>query len=142
MLAFFKITVWNLLAAFGLLSIPSGRAAILAYMMPAWAIPLSIWLLHERITGRKLAGLVLGMAGLVILLGDGVMVLGRAPLGSLLVLGASLSWALGTVLQKRFPMTMPAGSYTAWIMLLGGVPIFIGALLFDDFSALGGIGFW
>jgi drug/metabolite transporter (DMT)-like permease len=142
MLAFFNITCWNLLVAFGLLSIPSGRAAILAYMMPAWAIPLSIWLLHERITGRKLAGLVLGMAGLVILLGDGVMVLGRAPLGSLLVLGASLSWALGTVLQKRFPMTMPAGSYTAWIMLLGGVPIFIGALLFDDFSALGGIGFW
>jgi drug/metabolite transporter (DMT)-like permease len=142
MLAFFNITCWNLLVAFGLLSIPSGRAAILAYMMPAWAIPLSMWLLHERITGRKLAGLVLGMAGLVILLGDGVMALGSAPLGSLLVLGASFSWALGTVLQKRFPMTMPAGPYTAWIMLLGGVPIFIGALLLDDFRSLGGIGLW
>jgi drug/metabolite transporter (DMT)-like permease len=142
MLAFFNITCWNLLVAFGLLSIPSGRAAILAYMMPAWAIPLSVWLLHERITGRKLAGLVLGMTGLVILLRDGIMALGSAPLGSLLVLGASVSWALGTVLQKRFPMTMPAGPYTAWIMLLGGVPIFIGALLLDDFRALGGIGFW
>src|SRR3981081_134669 len=73
MLAFFNITCWNLLVAFGITMIPSGRAAILAYTMPAWAIPLSIWLLHERITGRKLAGLVLGMAGLAVLLGDGVM---------------------------------------------------------------------
>jgi drug/metabolite transporter (DMT)-like permease len=39
-------------------------------------------------------------------------------------------------------MTMPAGPYTAWIMLLGGVPIFIGALLLDDFRSLGAIGFW
>jgi drug/metabolite transporter (DMT)-like permease len=62
--------------------------------------------------------------------------------GSLLVLGAALSWALGTVLQKRFPMSMPAGPYTAWIMLLGGVPIFIGALFLDDFRALGTIGLW
>jgi len=42
----------------------------------------------------------------------------------------------GVILQKRYPMSMPAGPYTAWIMLLGGVPIFIGALLFDDFGTL------
>jgi drug/metabolite transporter (DMT)-like permease len=142
MLAFVNITSWNLLVAFGLLSIPSGRAAILAYTMPVWSIPLSIWLLRERITGRKLAGLLLGMAGLGLLLGDAALTLGRAPVGSLLVLGAAMSWALGTVLQKRFPMNMPAGPYTAWIMLLGGVPIFIGALFLDDLGALGAIGFW
>src|SRR3982751_496479 len=50
MLAFFNITCWNLLVAFGLSMIPSGRAAILAYMMPAWAIPLSICFLRERVT--------------------------------------------------------------------------------------------
>jgi drug/metabolite transporter (DMT)-like permease len=142
MLAFFNITCWNLLVAFGITMIPSGRAAILAYMMPAWAIPLSIWIVGERFTGAKLAGLALGMAGLALLLGDALATLGSAPLGSLLVLGASLSWALGTVLQKRFPMSMAAGPYTAWIMLLGGVPIFIGALLLDDFRGLGEIGLW
>ena len=142
LLAFVNITCWNLLVAFGLLSIPSGRAAILAYTMPAWSIPLSVWLLKERITGRKLAGLALGMAGLGLLLGDAAMSLGRAPLGSLLVLGAALSWALGTVLQKRFPMQMPAGPYTAWIMLLGGVPIFAGALILGDFRSIGAISLW
>jgi drug/metabolite transporter (DMT)-like permease len=142
MLAFVNITCWNLLIAFGLLSIPSGRAAILAYTMPVWSIPMSMWLLRERMTGRKVVGLALGMSGLGLLLGDATLTLGRAPVGSLLVLGASLSWALGTVLQKRFPMNMPAGSYTAWIMLLGGVPIFVGALFLDDFRTLGTIGLW
>jgi len=31
---------------------------------------------------------------------------------------------------------MPVGVYTAWIMLLGGIPIFAGALILDDFGAL------
>jgi drug/metabolite transporter (DMT)-like permease len=137
-----NITCWNLLVAFGLLTVPSGRAAILAYTMPAWSIPLSIWLLRERITARKLTGLVLGMAGLALLLGDAAATLGQAPLGSFLVLGAAVSWALGTVLQKRFPMSMPAAPYTAWIMLLGGVPIIVGALFLDDFRTLGTIGLW
>ncbi|HLS85183.1 MAG TPA: DMT family transporter [Burkholderiales bacterium] len=142
LLAFFNITCWNLLVAFGLLFIPSSRAAILAYLMPAWAIPLSIVVLGERFTGRRLAGLALGMVGLVLLLGEGVRSLGSAPVGSLLVVGASLSWALGTVLQKRFPMRMAPGPYTAWIMLLGGVPVFAGALIFDDLGTLGRAGLW
>jgi drug/metabolite transporter (DMT)-like permease len=125
-----------MLIAFGVGMIPSGRAAILAYTMPVWAVPLSVWLLGERITRAKLAGLALGLGGLALLLAESFTGLGRAPLGSLLVLGAALSWALGTVLQKRLPVRLPVGLYTAWIMLLGGVPIFIGALVFDDWSAL------
>jgi len=142
MLAFFNITCWNLLVAFGMTMIPSGRAAILAYTMPALAIPLSVWILGERPTARKLTGLALGMAGLGLLLGEAFLGLGRAPLGSLLILGAAASWALGVVLQKRFPVAMPVGAYSAWIMLLGGAPIFAGALLLDDPRALAAVGLW
>jgi drug/metabolite transporter (DMT)-like permease len=137
LLAFFNITFWNVLVAFGMTMIPSGRAAILAYTMPVWAVPLSMWVLGERLTSRKLLGLTLGMAGLALLVGDVF-----ASPGTLLVLGAAISWAIGTVLQKRYPMAMPNGAYTAWIMLLGGVPIFAGALLFDDLGALRGVGLW
>ncbi|HJS76822.1 MAG TPA: DMT family transporter [Burkholderiales bacterium] len=140
MLALLNITSWNMLIAFGVGMIPSGRAAILAYTMPVWAVPLSVWLLGERITRAKLAGLALGLGGLALLLAESFAGLGRAPLGSLLVLGAALSWALGTVLQKRFPVRLPVGLYTAWIMLLGGVPIFAGALIFDDWGALRNVG--
>jgi drug/metabolite transporter (DMT)-like permease len=136
MLALVNITCWNMLVAFGVALIPSGRAAILAYTMPIWAMPLSMWLLGERISARRLSGLALGIAALMLLLGEDIVGLRAAPLGSLMVLGAALSWALGTVLQKRYPVNLPVGPYTAWIMLLGGVPIFVGSLLFEDWLAL------
>jgi drug/metabolite transporter (DMT)-like permease len=136
LLAFLNITCWNMLVAFGVALIPSGRASILAYTMPIWAIPLSVWLLGERITRDRLAGLALGMLALVLLLGENLVGLGAAPLGSLMVLGAALTWALGTVLQKRFPVRMPLGAYTAWMLLLGGVPVFIGTLLLEDVRML------
>ena len=142
LLAFLNITCWNMLIAFGLALIPSGRAAILAYTMPVWAIPLSVWLLGERMTGRRVAGLILGLAALSLLLGQSLSHVGEAPLGSLLVLGGSLTWALGTVAQKRWPVRMPVGAYTAWIMLLGGLPVFLGAAVLEDASQLAAVSFW
>src|SRR5471030_1047744 len=52
-LAFFNVTCWNMMIAFGLAMIPSGRSAILAFTMPVWSVPLSAWLLAEKITPRK-----------------------------------------------------------------------------------------
>jgi drug/metabolite transporter (DMT)-like permease len=130
-LAFFNVTCWNMMVAFGLTMIPSGRASILAFTMPVWSVPLSAWLLAEKITPRKIAALVLGMAGMALLIGEDLNVVGRAPIGALLTLGAALSWAIGTVLQKRWPLGLPMGSFTAWTMLLGGVPVFLGTFLFE-----------
>jgi drug/metabolite transporter (DMT)-like permease len=141
-LAFLNITCWNMLIAFGVPLIPSGRAAILAYTMPLWSVPLSVWLLGERLRARKLVGLALGMGGLALLLGESLSGLGAAPLGAVLIVGAAMSWALGAVLQKRYPVALPSGPYTAWIMLLGGMPIFAGALLFEDPRALREVSLW
>lgn len=131
LLALVNITSWNILIAYGVSMIPSGRAAIIAYTMPVWAVPLSVWLLGERVTARKLFGLALGMGGLALLLLEEMANLKSAPVGALLVLGAACSWAIGTVLQKKFPLSVPAAVYTAWIMLVGGVPIFSVTLVTD-----------
>jgi drug/metabolite transporter (DMT)-like permease len=140
LLGFFNITCWNLLVAYGLTMIASGRAAILAYTMPVLAVPLSVWLLGERMSGRKIAGLALGLGGLALLLGEAAAGLGGAPLGSLLAVGGAFTWALGVVLQKRYPVAMPTGPYTAWIMLLGGVPIIVGSFFFEDWRSLADVG--
>ncbi len=129
LLALVNITSWNILIAYGVALIPSGRAAIIAYTMPVWAVPLSVWLLGERLNARKLLGLTLGLGGLALLLD--VANLRTAPVGTLLVLGAACTWAIGTVLQKKYPLSVPAAVYTAWIMLIGGVPIFVVALAAD-----------
>ncbi len=142
LIAFFSITCWNLLVVFGLRLIPSGRAAILAYTMPAWAIPLSVCFLGERMTVRKLLGLGLGMAGMALLLVQEFTSLTGVPLSALMVLGAACTWAIGTLLQKKYPVQAPVAALTAWMMLIGGVPIYLGALLFDDFGALGEVSLW
>ena len=140
LIAFFNITCWNILVVFGLSLLPSGRAAILAYTMPAWAIPLSVLLLGERLTARKLLGLALGMAGMALLVWDEFQSIQGAPRGALLVLGAAVAWAIGTNLQKKYPVHAPVAALTAWMMLIGGVPIYIGALLLEDFSKLADVG--
>jgi drug/metabolite transporter (DMT)-like permease len=135
-IAFFNITCWNVLVVFGLALLPSGRAAILAYTMPAWAIPLSVLLLGERLTARKLLGLALGMGGMLLLVWDEFHRLQGAPRGALLVLGAAFTWAVGTILQKKYPVRAPLAGFTAWLMLIGGIPIYLCALLFEDFRRL------
>ena len=140
LLAFFNITCWNLLVVYGLSMMPSGRAAILAYTMPAWSIPLSVVLLGERLTARKLLGLALGVTGMLLLVWDEFHRIQGAPLGALLVLGAAFTWAIGTILQKKYPVRAPLAGYTAWLMLIGGVPIYLGALLFEDVGKLAGVG--
>jgi drug/metabolite transporter (DMT)-like permease len=140
LIALFSITAWNILVVFGLRHIPSGRAAILAYTMPAWAIPLSVLILGEKVTPRKMLGLALGMGAMGLLLWDEFSRLQGAPLGALMVLGAAFTWAIGTLLQKKYPVRAPLPAYTAWIMLVGGVPIYLGAMVFEDVTKLSEIG--
>ncbi len=128
----FNVTLWNLCIAYGLTYLPVGRSVILAYTMPLWVVLLSRLVLHERLTRRRLAGLALGMAAMGLLLGSELATLRAAPIGAALVLAAALSWAVGTVLVKRFPTDLPTTSFTAWQLLIGGAPIAIGALLLED----------
>ena len=127
----FNITVWNLCVAYGIGYMPSGRAAILAYTMPLWSVPLSAWLLDERITARRIVGVVLGMLAMLLLLSSELRSVQAAPKGTLLILGGALSWAVGTVLMKRYPVDLPVTALTAWQLLLGGIPIYAGALALD-----------
>ena len=140
LVSLFNITGWHLFSAYALLYTGSGRAAIIGYTMPLWAAPLSIWAFHTRPSARQVAALLLGLAALTLLLLKDFGALGAAPTGALLMLGASLCWAIGTVLVKKFswdPLTVTA--LTGWQQLIGGVPIVIGWWLLEpvpDLTAL------
>jgi len=127
----FNVTAWNILTAYGLTLLPAGRSAILAYTMPLWVALLSIPLLRERLTPQRLLGLLLGMSGMLLLLSDEWASLRATPVGALLMVGAAVSWALGSVLIKRFPTALPTISFTAWQLLLGGLPILVGTAVFE-----------
>ncbi|HEX6956733.1 MAG TPA: DMT family transporter [Ferrovibrio sp.] len=142
-ISLFNITGWNVCVLYGLSMLPAGRTTILAFTMPLWVVPMSAVVLHERLTGWKLAGLAVGLAGLALLVGGEWQAMTAAPLGVALVLCAALSWAIGTVLTKKYPMPMAAVPFVGWQMLLGGIPIFIMAPLFEsDRWALYSTGAW
>jgi drug/metabolite transporter (DMT)-like permease len=140
LVALFNITSWHLFSAYALLYTGSGRAAIIGYTMPLWASPLSVLVLNERVGARRLMALGLGMAALALLLGQDIGLVGASPLGGLLMLGAAVSWAIGTVLIKRFVWhPMPVMALTGWQMLIGGVPIVIGWWLLEPVPDLGAL---
>ena len=126
-----NVTLWNVLTGYGLTMLPAGRSAIIAYTMPLWVVVLSTVVLREPLTRRRLLGVALGMSAMALLVGSELSTLQAAPMGLLLIVAGAFAWALGTVLLKRFPTDLPTTSFTGWQLLLGGLPIMIGALILD-----------
>lgn len=134
--AVFNITGWHLFSAFALAVMEASRAVIIAYTMPLWSWIVAWLLLGERPTLRRLAGLIVGLLGLAVLIWPQWETIKVAPLGAALILASAWCWALGTVFIKRGPWHMPLSLITGWMFLLGGLPIFVGALIFDSPAAL------
>lgn len=133
LLALLNISAWSVLIVFGVQQMPAGRSAIIAYTLPIWSVLFSLWLLHEPLSGRKIAGLVLGVAGMAVLLGEEALNVRRAPIGTLMILGAAVAWGLGTVLLRRWAPPLPHVALTGWMMLLGWVPLAVAAPLLDPY---------
>jgi drug/metabolite transporter (DMT)-like permease len=139
LVAFANTTMWHVCSAFALAHLPAGRAAILAYTMPLWASLLAIPMLGERLRWTTLAGLLVGLAGMALLIAPDWARIVAAPVGTLAILVAAFGWALGTVGFKMVRWTMPTAVVTGWQFLLGGVPVALGALWHDagfDYGAV------
>ncbi|HSR95527.1 MAG TPA: DMT family transporter [Kofleriaceae bacterium] len=130
-LAAFNIVGWNVLVIYGIALLPSGRAALLGYTFPLWSTLLSIWLLAEPLTLQRGVSVALGMGGVAVLLGGDFARMAGAMTGVALTLGAAISWALGVVLLKRIVLPLQTVALTAWMMLAGGVPILIAAIVLE-----------
>jgi drug/metabolite transporter (DMT)-like permease len=126
-LSLWNITLWGAFSAYGVLLLPSGRAALLAFTMPVWSVLLSVCWLREKLNRRRILGLALGTLGIAALMTGELSLAGALP-GSLLMLGAAISWAIGIVSIKRFPVAMPSHVLVGWIMTLGSIPNILAAL--------------
>lgn len=135
----FTMLGWMLLTGYGLTLIEAGRASIIAFTMPVWAAILSALVLGERLTRRKLLALAVGIAGLAVLVGPDLVVFQKAPLGALFMLGAAVSWAIGTVATKAFDWMISTATLIAWQLIAAAVPIGLGTLLFEAPTDWGGL---
>lgn len=117
--------------AFGM---PPGLASLVLQIQAAFTVVLGLVVLGEAPHARQLAGVGLGLLGLVVVgLGRG----GAVPLGALaLCIAAAACWAGGNVAVRRLPASNGL-SLTVWSGLVVPVPLFALALLIEGPAAVG-----
>jgi drug/metabolite transporter (DMT)-like permease len=134
-LALFNNVVPFILFGWGQTRIASGLASILNATTPIWGVVVAhIFTRDERLTARKLAGVLLGFAGVAVMIGPALLTtLGGDTLAQLACVTAALCYALSGVWARRFkamgvsPVTVTTGQLSAGALVM--LPI---ALLIDQ----------
>jgi drug/metabolite transporter (DMT)-like permease len=117
-------------AAWAEQKIPAGTAALLLASVPVWMIITSRVVDNERISILTASGLVLGLAGVVILVNPFAA---GAPdlLASAVALGGALFWGCGSVYAKRAP-------HPAQPLLASGMEMICAGVTLGVIGAAGG----
>ncbi len=114
------------LFGWGQTHIASGLASILNATTPIWGVVVAHFLTHdERMSPRKIAGVLLGFAGVATMIGPSLLShLGSSALAQLACVTASLSYALAAVWARRFrrlgisPLSVTTGQLTSGALIM------------------------
>lgn len=120
---FFNIAAPYLLITWGETQIDSSTASILNAAVPLFIVPLAAFWIgpgHERITSRRVLGVLIGFAGVLTIFGPAALFYGKSIIGDLAVLLAAAMYAIGGLLLRR---------YHAKGMLVGPISTQLTALL-------------
>ena len=134
--AFFVMGALNNAIPFGLIAwaqveIESGLAAILNATTPLFTVLLAHVLTRdERLSPAKAAGVLCGLAGVVLVIGPGALAgLGAASLAQVAVLGAAMSYGLAGIFGRRLAGLPPAvaacGMLTASTVLIAPAALYL-----------------
>jgi drug/metabolite transporter (DMT)-like permease len=128
----------NLTLSYAELTVSSGLSALIIAITPLWFLVLNSLLLGDHhISARGKAGLALGIVGLLVLVWPDLQAgsMGRRELiASVSLILGSFSWALGSVLSKKWQSGMDVFGATAWQVTAAGAGNFIFAVLNGDFA--------
>lgn len=111
--------------------VDTGTAAIIIASMPLWLALLDRVLYGRRLTGLVLAGLVVGFAGVAILVSPGGS--GSPVGGELALVVSSAVWALGSLWARGHTGSSPLLT-AAMQMLAGGLLLGIAGTVFGEWS--------
>ncbi|MGB0629847.1 MAG: DMT family transporter [Alphaproteobacteria bacterium] len=129
----FMMAIYTLLMHVALLYVEAGRAALLGYTTPIWVLPAAYFFLKEQPSRRRLIGLCVAMAGLVVLFNPTTFDWTDTDvvIGNLMLLGCGLSWSISIIhIRKHQPQRTPF-QLAPFQLTLAGSLIAIMALIFD-----------
>ncbi|MDQ3985981.1 MAG: EamA family transporter [Actinomycetota bacterium] len=125
----------NGLVAIAEQEVPSGLAALIIASVPLWVVVLRA-IFGDRVSGGTLLGVVVGFAGVGILVLSGGGAAGAQTAGILLLVLASVAWATGSFCSSRLPLPGDPFVSTAVQMLGGGLVLGVASLLTGEFTGL------
>jgi drug/metabolite transporter (DMT)-like permease len=125
----FQIAILTTFQTLALASGGAGKTTVLVYTFPFWMALLSVAFLDERLTRMRVVAVLVAAVGLGFVLYP--IDFGHGIFSKAFALVAALSWAIGSVLTKRFRMKHDVDllAFTAWQMAYGAIPVVIVALL-------------
>ncbi|HEX6626639.1 MAG TPA: EamA family transporter [Gemmatimonadaceae bacterium] len=117
--------------------VPSGLTALLVSILPFWLVIIE-WVRppRRRPHGAVLLGLIIGFIGIVVLIGPGNLG-GHGdirPIGALVLILGSLSWAIGSFFSRDADLPQSGLLTTGMEMLAGGALLSIVGVLTGELS--------
>jgi drug/metabolite transporter (DMT)-like permease len=116
-------------------TVPSGLAALLIGSIPLWVIVLRR-AAGESVSRRGALAVLLGFAGVALLVRPGPQSGSASIVGLLACVGAAVMWATGSFASRRVPLPRDTLTSTAWQMLLGGLACLLGGLVAGEAGAV------
>jgi drug/metabolite transporter (DMT)-like permease len=126
-----NMIVWHLLAIIAIKLLPSGRAAILGYTMPVWAVIFGLVFFGEQPQRRHWVGVIAAFIGTMLLLSSEIAQLAGSPTGTLLMLTAAAAWGYGTHLYRRHLTDMSVIALTFWLLAITLVVMIVCSVVFE-----------
>jgi drug/metabolite transporter (DMT)-like permease len=124
-----QIAVNNAAVQMGMHFLGAGFAAVLNYSMPLWVAIMAHFFLGEKLTKRKVVGIVLSMMGLVALLNVSSNDSWEAIF--LTLIGAA-SWAASSIIIKLKLQDCNMLQYTTWQMVAGSIVLIMYTAVFEQ----------
>jgi drug/metabolite transporter (DMT)-like permease len=148
LMAFVGIFLHQMVQVHGLTLTTAVRTGWLIGLIPIWTALLAATLVGERLRGIQVLGLVVGLAGAVLLVTKGELssVTLSAPTtrGDVLVLCSTFTWAVYTILGRGTLARLGSSRVTVAVTALGALmlcPLFVHAEGWDELRRLSASGF-
>lgn len=121
-----------------LLYVPAGRSAVLAYTTPLWVAPAAALVLGETLSWRRLAGVALGVGGLMLLFEPTSFdwADSNALLGNGLLIASAAGWALAIIHVRAHRWHGSSLQLLPWQLLVGAIPLLVVAWSYHGWSAI------
>jgi drug/metabolite transporter (DMT)-like permease len=120
--------------------LPSGFAALIVATIPLWMVLVdAFWPGGMLPNWQTTLGVLLGLAGIVILVGPAVVTSSHSRLeflGVIALLLASLSWAVGSIYSRKANLPKSAFLGTGMEMLSGSIGLFLVGTLLGEWNRL------